>query len=218
MQKPPEGVGTGRILKNSRRTLGRLKAHPKAKALAPKLQAPHNALKKANVAVTDADDALQDAAAAVDVCDALAREALTDCQLILVAVTRRDYKSPTYLAVFPNGFDAAKKKSGAELRDELTGVVEHIETLEKTSPLQAHVKPLKACISAYTGPLAEDAKASKAATLADTNLSVARAEWLLAFDGLYGDVRSMFPGRRALAESFFPEWSRKTEKPVKLGE
>ncbi len=70
------------------------------------------------------------------------------------------------------------------------------------------VKPLQACIAAYTGPLADEEKAQIASTKLETQLSVARAHWMLAYDVLYGEVRSMFAGRRTLAESFFVEWGK----------
>ena len=214
MQSPPASVGIGRILKNSRRCLGRLKAHPKAMALAGKLQGPHDTLKKANVALTDADDLVQDSGAAVDVCDALARDALTDFQLALVAKVRREYKSPEYLSFLPDGFESAKRRSGALMRTLLLAIVAHIQTLEKGNPLHVHVKPLIACADAFEPALLHDHKAQTALVQAETHLGVARAQWLLAYDSLYGDVRSMFPGRRPLVESFFPDWSKKKEKVV----
>ena len=212
MQSPPASVGIGRILKVSRRVLGRLKGHPKAKALVPKLQVPHSVLKKANVALTDADDVCQDTGGAVDVCDVLGRETLTDFQIALVGVVRRDYKSPEYLAFFADGFETIKRKSGAELQVALKGIADHILTLAKDSPLQVHVKPLVAASDAFVAPLKADGIAKAALDQADKNLAAARALWLLAYDGLYGDVRSMFPKRKAFVESFFPEWSKKAEK------
>jgi hypothetical protein len=212
MQSPPATVGVGRVLKNSRRCLGRLKAHPKVCILAPKLQVAHDALKKANLALNDADDAAQDSGAAIDMCDSLAREALTDFQLGLVALVRRDYKCPEYLAFFADGFDATKRRSGMELRTALLAIGAHIATLAKDSPLQAHSKPLQACVAAYTPALAGDEKAQAALAQAQTQLGVARAQWLLAYDALAGDVRSMLPGRKALVQSFFPEWTKKKDK------
>ncbi len=66
--------------------------------------------------------------------------------------------------------------------------------LDKTSPLHAHVKPLQACIAAYTAPLAEDEKAQIASTKLETQLSVARTHWMLAYDVLCGEMRSLFAG------------------------
>lgn len=149
-------------------------------------------------------------------CDALAREALVDFQLGLLGVVRRDYKSPEYLFFFPDGFDAAKKRSAGHMRAVLLAIVAHIAMLEKGSPLQAHAKPLNACAVAYVPALAADEKAAAAMAQAETQLSVARAQWLLVYDGLYGDVRSMFPGRKALVESFFPDWTKKKVEKVEL--
>ena len=68
--------------------------------------------------------------------------------------------------------------------------------------------PLQACIAAYTAPLSEDEKAQIASTKLETQLSVARAQWMLAYDVLYGEMRSLFAGRRTLAESFFVDWAK----------
>lgn len=67
---------------------------------------------------------------------------------------------------------------------------------------------------AYGPALAEDDKAAALLAQTETHLGVARAQWLLAYDALYGDVRSMFPGRKAFVESFFPAWTKKKVEKV----
>jgi hypothetical protein len=216
MQSPPARVSVGRILRASRRVLARLKRNPKAKSLAAKLQAPHDALKNANLALTEADDQAEDAGAAVDECDALAREAVVDFQMNLVTAVRRDYTSPEYIAVFPEGLEKVKRHGGAELRKDVQAIVKHISKLAQDSPLHAQTKPLQACVDAYGPALQSEEHALALLAEAETTLAVARAKWLLVYDGLAGDVRSLFPGRRSFVESFFPQWSQKAAKKTGL--
>lgn len=207
MQQPPASLGPGRVLKGSRRVLGRLKAHPVTKPLAAPLQAAHDAVKKANLAEIEADDADQDAGGEVDVCDVQARETLTDFQLQLVAQVRRNYKAPEYIAFFPDGFEEVKRRSGAELVLVLKGILDRLATLPKDSPLQAFHKPLQAAVDAYTKPLAHAQASAAALVQAETAVDVAVAHWRLAYDSTYGKVRAALAGRRKFAETFFIRWS-----------
>jgi len=207
MQLPPKSTAAGRILRVSRRTLARLKANPKAKALLPKFKPAHDALKAAQLAYNDADDVAIDASALVEECDYNAREALTDFQLDLVAFVRRDYTAALYVHFFKDGLGAAKDGQGQVLQATLTAVIGHLATLPVDHKLQVHAKPLQAALAAYAEPLAAETKALAARDAAWTALDVARNQWLTAYDALAGSLRALFPGRKAFVDGFFARWT-----------
>ena len=213
MQMLHDSASPGKRLRASRRTLARLKANPKAKALVPKFKPSHDALKAAQAGFNDADDHRIDVAAVGEEADFSAREGLTDFQLELLGVVRRDYKDPTYFTYLPEGFDAAKNLSGAALRDRLIAIVDLLTKEPKGSKLAAHIPPLNALIAAYKVPLADLATADKALGVADTALTVAKSKWLEAYDSLAGELRALFPRRKAFVDSFFPE-GKKAKKKV----
>ena len=212
MEIPAETVAVGRILRASRRTAARLKANPQAKVLQPKFKAQHDALKARQTAYNDADDLAIDAGATVDECDVNAREAVTGFQLDLVSEVRRDYGHPLYVSFFAKGFAAAKDSSGADLQTVTTTLVSEIAKQPKDSKLHAHSKPLKAAADAYTAPLADQKKAQANKNAAATALSIERSKWIAAYDGLAGELRALFPRRKALVESFFGRFSSTRSK------
>ncbi len=214
MQMPAISAAPGKLARMSRRTLARMKANPKAKVLVPKFKIFHDALKSAQATYMDADDARIDAAAVVEEMDFNAREVLTDCQLDLLSVVRRDYKDPIYVTYLPEGLDAVKSLTGVDLRNRLMVLVTVVSKEPKGSKLAAHLVPLNAAIAAYKVPLTDLETTDKALVVADTALSVAKTQWLAAYDALAGELRALFPRRKAFVDSFFP--SGKKGKKVKV--
>ena len=211
MQMPALSTAPGKLNRMSRRTLARMKANPKAKVLVPKFKAFHDALKSAQAAYNAADDARIDAAAVVEEADYNAREALVDAQLDLLTIVRRDYKDALYVTYLPEGLDAVKALSGVALRDRMTVLAGHLAKEPKGSKLAAHVMPIAAVIAAYKAPVIDLAAADNALALADTALGVAKTKWLAGYDALAGELRALFPRRKAFVDSFFPD-ARKPRK------
>ena len=216
MEIPNEKVGPGRILRGSRRTAARLKSNPKAKVLHPKFKAQHDALKARQLALNDADDLAIDASALVDECDFNARLALTDCQMDLVSLVRRDYQSPLYLSFFPKGFAEAKGALGADMHAQLGTILVELGKQPKDSKLLVHSKPIKAAQDAYTVPIAEEKKALAFKDAAAKDLAIERGKWIAAYDALAGELRALFPRQKPLVDSFFVKFSSARAK-AKVG-
>jgi hypothetical protein len=87
----------------------------------------------------------------------------------------------------------------------LAAILDNAKGEPKDSKLLPLLPALKDSVAAYKQPLADDDAAAKTLAKADTALGVAREQWLLTYDALAGDLRSLFPRRKAFVDSFFPK-------------
>lgn len=211
MNMPSKSTPNGRMVRGSRHTLARMRANPQAKKHLGELEPQHKALKAAQLAWNDADDAVVDADAEVLEVDFLAKEQLTDLQLDLTSYVKRDYADPLYRALLPKGLTDLKRTKRADLRDEVARVVAILGDLAKDHPLFKHGVILGKTFKAWEEPLKTLARAETNRLKADNAILAARNAWLLAYDGLAGTLRKEFPRRKVFVDSFFYDFGGKSK-------
>lgn len=216
MRLPTITFGTGRVLILSRFTLSRLRSNTKAKALVVSLEPAHKALKAAQLAVIDASDGVLDMRGPVAEVDEAAQELLTAFQLDLLKLVNKDYNAVTYRKFLPKGLTEARRAKGTELAAVIGGLLLVLEAEGKSSPLAAYAAKFADVSKNYAKPLADLKKARETEILAGNALEKARHDWIVAYDGLYGQLRSLFAGRKKYVESFFmpAEPPKKAKSPA----
>ncbi len=212
MKMLEKSAGAGRRLKCSRFSMSRLRANKKAKALLPQIKPQHDALKAAQLAANEAEDAELDARGPVAEVDAQAHEVMTDMQFVVAKVVNKKFDHPLYKAVYPKGLSGIKKLGNSELRAECKRIRGVLAAQPKDSPLLPFVAQLDALDTEWVAPVAAHDKTVAAGALANTRLETAKHDWYLAYDALAGALRNLFPGRRAFVDSFFLDVSTAPKK------
>ena len=215
MRLLPANSGPGRMLRHSRFTRARLKSNAKAKALVSYLEPAHLALKAAQLAAVEVDDALMDARAPVTEVDTAADEVVVAFQLDLLKQTGKNYSDPHYVAYFPKGLGEVRRLHGQSLAAELSRIEQTLTAQGKTGPLATYIPKFQQLQKEWQGPLAALKKVTENQTQVGIVLDKAKHDWALAYDAIYGHLRALFPGKKTFVESFFlPADAPKKPKPT----
>ena len=179
----------------------------------PEFKPHHDALEAASDARKKADNAVLYARGPVVEVNEAVAVFLTTFQLDVLKVVAKNYDDPLYKALFPKGLADLRKLSGQLLCDELVRMGTRVQELGKSHPLATHAAALNTLIKDYAAPLKALKVAMDAQEAADVVVATSKAAWRLAYDGIAGSLRKLFPGRKSYQESFFyPEPAASVKK------
>ena len=209
MHIPPKSTGAGKLLLMARRTMALLTARRPTVAFAAKLKGPTATLKKSQLGLNDAEDAAIEARAQLTTVQFDTLEFMTDLELMLFGLVRKDRSNPVYKAVFAEPMSVLKARSPDGCYSWLVKTDKYLTALPATRPEKVHAKAAHDLVAQWKAPKAAlDELAAQEAT-AQSAVDTAREKWLDAYVSLHGALEAQYPRQRRFVESFFP-----VEKPA----
>ena len=208
MQQPPKTTATGNLLDAGSFTLGCLESNALSMVLIAEFEKQQDLLRATNEALNKAKDFTNRKAGPINQVDELARQMLRLLQLDALKFVGKNTKDPFYIALLGKGLSFSTKLKGEDMNAELGRLAERLKDLPKEHALHGYHAQTVAIRTAYVAPskVLEDAKTAQAK--ARTTRDQARLAWLGAYEGVYGGLRKIFPGRKAYVETFFRKFSK----------